>query len=346
MLRWAQSITIPLALGLLISYALSPFVSWMAKLRIPRWVSAAILLVLMVVGLGALTFELGSEGAYAIGKLPESIEKARASLQQNSGSWGTLIGSFKDATDAVEKAITEVLGATSTGKGDQDKGQPIKVEQSSFSFHQVFWMGSTSAMEWMWQITLNLFLIYFLLSSGELFKRKIVKITGETFAAKRVTVQILDEINSQIQRYILVQLLLSVIVFLLSWITFKIIGLENATFWAALAGGLHLIPYLGPAIVVTGTGLVGFLQFGSLQMFLVVAGSSLVISTIVGMLIMPWLTSRALRMNAGATFITLLIWSWIWGVWGLLLGTPIVMAVKTICDHVDNLKSFGELLGD
>ncbi len=345
MLRWAQNVMIPLALGIVISYALSPIVSLMSKLKVPRWVSAAILLIVVVISLGALSYKLGSEGAAAIGKLPDSIDKLSKSLKESTSSWGGLIGSFEKATKELEKVTTEATGGKPQ-KSETNEKSSVKVQQPAFNIHHFLWMGSTSALDWMGQIVLNLFLIYFLLSSGELFKRKLVKVAGDTFAAKRITVQILDEINSQIQRYLLVQVFISILVWILSWIAFAIIGLENAMFWAIMAGVLHTIPYLGPVMVTAGTGLVGFFQFETLKMGLLVAGSSAAIATVAGMLIMPWLTGRAVRMNAGAIFITLLLWSWIWGVWGMLLGTPITMAFKTICDHFENLEYVGEILGE
>ena len=93
-------------------------------------------------------------------------------------------------------------------------------------------------------------------------------------------------------------------------------------------------------------GLVAFLQFGTIGMALLVAGTSLLIHTLVGNLLVPWLTSRSSRMNPVAVFVGVIFWAWIWGVWGLLLGMPIMMVIKSVCDRVDDLRPVGELLGD
>jgi predicted PurR-regulated permease PerM len=105
------------------------------------------------------------------------------------------------------------------------------------------------------------------------------------------------------------------------------------------------VPYVGALVTAAATAMVGFLQFGSLNMALLVGGASLVIHTIVGNLITPWLTSRASRLSPVAVFVALLAWGWLWGVWGLLLGIPIMMMVKSVCDRVDDLKPLGEFLG-
>jgi len=107
-----------------------------------------------------------------------------------------------------------------------------------------------------------------------------------------------------------------------------------------------LIPYLGPVVVCAGTALVAFLQFGTINMMLLVSGISLIITSLEGYLLTPWLTGRAIRMSPVVVFVSVLAWGWLWGLWGLLLGVPIVMIIKVVCDHVEDLKPIGELLGD
>jgi predicted PurR-regulated permease PerM len=98
-------------------------------------------------------------------------------------------------------------------------------------------------------------------------------------------------------------------------------------------------------VVTGGLALLGFLQFGTLGMTLLIGGVSLTIHTISSYLVTPWLTSRASRMNPVAIFVGVLAWGWLWGIWGLLLGVPLLMAVKAVCDRIDDLKPIGELLG-
>ena len=141
------------------------------------------------------------------------------------------------------------------------------------------------------------------------------------------------------------QFLTSALVGALTWLALLAIGLENAAVWGIVAGVLNLVPYAGSLVTAVASALVGFLQFGSLNMALVVGGASLVIHMVVGNLLTPWLTSRASRMSPVAVFVGLLAWGWLWGVWGLLLGVPILMIVKSVCDRVDDLKPIGEFLG-
>ncbi len=161
-----------------------------------------------------------------------------------------------------------------------------------------------------------------------------------------MTICVLDEITGQIQRYLLVRLVTSLLVGVATWLAFLWIGLEHAAIWGIAAGLFNTIPYLGPVVVTAGMTVVALLQFGTLEMALVVGAVAMLITSLEGFLLTPWLTGRASRMNAVAIFVGVLFWGWLWGVWGLLLGVPIIMVVKAVCDRVEHLKPVGELLGE
>jgi predicted PurR-regulated permease PerM len=207
-------------------------------------------------------------------------------------------------------------------------------------------MGTKGAVAFAGQLMMVLFLAYFMLASGDTFRRKMVKIAGPTLSKKKITLRVLDQIAEQIQRYLLVQIFTSILVGVVTWLAFLGIGLEHAAIWGVAAGVFKIIPYLGPFIVAGGTALVAFLQFGTIDMVLLVSGTSLVITSLEGYLLTPWLTGRASRMSPVVIFVSVLFWGWLWGLWGLLLGVPIVMIIKAICDHVEDLKPIGELLGE
>jgi predicted PurR-regulated permease PerM len=159
-------------------------------------------------------------------------------------------------------------------------------------------------------------------------------------------VQILNEIDSQIELFLLVRVITSVVVGIATWIAFRMVGLEQAGVWGLAAGIFNSIPYFGPVIVAAGTAVVAFLQFGTISMAIYVSGISLAITSLEGWVLTPWLTSRTARTNEVAIFIALIFWSFIWGLWGTLLAVPMLVAVKAFCDRIDELKPFGELLGE
>jgi predicted PurR-regulated permease PerM len=195
------------------------------------------------------------------------------------------------------------------------------------------------------QAPIVLLLAYFLLASGVHFRRKLVQLVGPSMSRKKDAVRILEEIDVQVQRYLLVMLMSNTLVAIATWLAFEALGIENAGVWGVAAGVLHFIPYLGSALVVLGSGVAAFLQFGSLLHGLAVAGVVLIIAGAIGHVFMTWLQSRAARLNPAVLFIALLFFGWLWGVWGLLLGAPLVAIVKVVCDRVEALKPVGDLLG-
>jgi len=180
----------------------------------------------------------------------------------------------------------------------------------------------------------------------ELLKRKLVQLIGSSLARKRVTLQVLEDIDRQIQRFLVVRLLASLAIGTGSALAFHALGLDHAILWGIAAGLLNSIPYFGPGIVTVGVTLATLVQHGTISMALLVGGASLVLASLDGFVLVPLLIRRTARMNEVATFAGLLFWGWMWGSAGLLLAVPIMMIIKAICDRVDDLKPVGELLGE
>ncbi len=341
MLQWASAVFIPLMFGVMISYAFSPLVNLLQKWRIPRAIGAALLLMGIVGGIGSLAYSLSDEAAATIESLPEAAQKFRQTLRKERGTSESAIEKVQKATTELERAASDtVTPAPTTPRGVTR----VQIEKPKFNIQEYLWAGTMGAVGFTAQFIVVMFLAYFLLVSGDSFRRKLVRISGPTFSKKKITIQVLDEITSQIQRYLLVQLFTSFLVGVATWLVFLLIGVEHAAIWGIAAAILNTIPYLGAAIITIGTALVAFLQFGTVSMALFVSGIALVITSLEGFWLTPWLTSRASQMNAVVIFAGMLFWGWLWGVWGLLLGIPILMAIKAVCDHVEDLKPIGELL--
>ena len=339
-LHWAKAVFIPLMLGLIFSYALSPIVNWLEAKRVPRSVGAGVLLLSIIFGIGSAGYALSDEAVKIVNSLPAAAQKFRQAIKARQDR-------SDNALDTVQKAAAQIEQAARDNAGTVNNRGALRVvvEPSRFNITDYLWTGTLGLITVVGQFTVVVFLCYFLMLSGNTFRRKLIKLTGPRLSSKKITLQALDEITGQIQRYLQVQLFTSALVGLLTGVALAAIGLENAAVWGVVAAILNLVPYVGSLVTAAATALVGFLQFGSLNMALAVGGISLVIHTIIGNLITPWLTSRASRMNPVAVFVGLLAWGWLWGVWGLLLGVPILMIVKAVCDRVEDFKPVSEFLG-
>jgi predicted PurR-regulated permease PerM len=187
-------------------------------------------------------------------------------------------------------------------------------------------------------------LTLYLLLSGDTFRRRFFEIAGPRLSQKKITLQILDAIATQISRYLFVRVLISIFVGFGTFVAFGAIGLEQPVAWAAAAGLLNVIPYLGAGVVAVAAGVAAFLQFHSLSMGALAAGLSTLVACVEAYFLTPWLTSRTGEMNATVVFIGLVFWGWLWGLPGLLLAVPIMMVIKAVSDHVDVLEPLATLL--
>ena len=274
--------------------------------------------------------------------LPDAVAKVRgALLDGRRASEGTM--------EKVQRAATQLEQAAS------DSGVPapaapgvtrVQIEKPRLDVQDYVWMGTKGVIGFAAQLAIVLFLAFFVLVSGDKFRRKMVRLAGPTLTNKKITLQVLDQINGQIQRYMLVQIFTSVVVGVATWLAFLLIGMEHPVIWGIAAGVLKIIPYLGPVIVSGGSLFIAFLQFGTFGMALFVSGVALLITSLEGYLLTPWMIGRASRMSPVVIFAAVLFWGWLWGLWGLLLAVPIIMVVKVVCDRVEDLKPVGELLGD
>ena len=342
MLRWASAVFIPVMVGLLFSYALSPVVDWLQARGIARAISAAVLILGILTGIGSTMFSLSDEASNLVESLPLAAQKLRDSARTAQSKPANTLATVQKAANQLEQAAEEATSAAPVSKGVQR----VLVEKPKFDIKDHLWTGTLGLLGMLGQIGVVAMITFFLLASGDTFRRKLVKLAGPTLSKKRITLEAINEIHDQIQRYMLVNLFTAAVVGVATWLCFMAVGLHNAAVWGIAAGILNLVPYAGAVLITGGSALVGFLQFGTLETALLVAGISCVINGLEGFLLTPWLTSRANQMNPVAIFVGVLAWGWLWGGWGLLLGVPVLVTIKAICDRIEDLKPVGEILGN
>jgi predicted PurR-regulated permease PerM len=340
-LQWSRNFLVPVALGILITYTLSPLVCWLERMRVPRLIGATLVTAAILGGSFLVIDKVQGEFQSIVDELPTAGHKLSRLLSDRLHTGGP------STLQRIQDVAAELQQATA---GAQEKRATRRASppatSESFPVMNWIWAGSMGVLGFLSQATMVIFLVFFLLLSGDTFKRKLVKLTGPSLTKKRITVHILEDINSSIQKYMLMLLVTNVALALLMWVALRWIGLENAGAWAIVAGLLHLMPYFGPLLIMLATGTVAFLQFESLQMSFLVMGASLAIATLIGTVVATWMTGRFARMNAAAVFVSLLFWGWLWGVWGLLLGVPLIVIVKVVAERVEGMEVVAELLGE
>lgn len=335
-LHLARAFIVPVVVAIVIAYLLDPMVAWLQRQRVPRAIGATVVLV------GALALLLC--GVYLLqGQIESIVDRLPAIASKLSRSLGELVSGDDSMLQKIRRAATVLAG---TGQPHPPRGAPIVVERSADALNNAIWVGSMGFFAMVAQAVVVLFLTWFLLLSGDMFKRKFIKMAGTTISQKKISVHMLDEINRSIQRYMLMLVITNAALGVCTYVLLKYLSINNAGAWAFAAAALHLVPYFGAVLIAVCLGIAGFMQFGTLGIAAAAAGGSMLIATLIGSGMTTWMTGRMARMNAVAVFVSLILFTWLWGTWGMLLAIPLAVIAKVVADHVEGLEVVAEFLGE
>ena len=321
---FARPFLMPLILAVLLTFLLKPIVGWLVRIRIPAAVGAAIVMVFFFTVLW-ITFTNFVQPA-----AKEWQEKAPESLHQLEIKVQKWIRQFWRAAEKMEN-IT--------------KGAPVgeptpKVEVSNttlpvtlFSYTKSF---VTEAIE-------TIVLLYFLLAAGDLFMQKMVKILP-SLQDKKKAVEIADEVQRNISRFLFTITVINICLGILVGSAVAYLGVPNPALWGVVAGLLNFIPYFGPIVGVTTLGIIGLLTFDQLSEAILPPLIYLLLHNLESNFLTPMILGRRLTLNPVVIFISLMFWTWMWGIPGALLSVPVLMIIKIFCDHFKPLAPIGEFL--
>jgi predicted PurR-regulated permease PerM len=326
-LYFASAFFLPIVLAFLLSFLLSPVVRAMNKLRIPNGLGAALVIFALLGSLGLAVYEL-AEPAY------EWAEKAPRQLRRLERR----LAEFKRPVQTMSKATQQVEKITQVGTGEQ----PNKVEVQTESLaERVFSQATDITAGGM----VMFILLFFLLASGDLFLRKLIRVLPSLSDKKRA-VEIARQIERDISAYLSTITVINVALGLAVWGIMSWIGIPNPLLWGVLAFVTNYIPYLGAIIMIAVLAMVGFLTFDDTTRSLLAPGAFVGLNLLESYLVTPMVLGRRLTVNPVVVFLGLTFWGWLWGITGALIAVPIMVVLKIICDHSEPLRSIGEFMGD
>ena len=340
LLRWAEAFFVPFIAGILIAYALRPVVALLERFRLPRVLSASAVLVAgrrrprrrhlrprrrFRAGDGDASRRRTEDPPRPGAEPPRAAQSDRA---RPGGGQGAREGRQRPARAEASRHPPRRRAWTNSAIGTQ---------MQQFVLKQ-----ATSALAVLVEIGLAVLLAFFVLLAGDSFRRKLMHFVGPSLARKRMTIEMLQEIDRHVQRYISVTMVTNIAIGCAVALLAAAVGLDHAVSWGVAAGLLHLVPYVGAAVAAAALAAGGLVQFGTLPSAAVLGAGTLVLAAAIGMIFQTWLQSRASHVNAVALFVGLLFFGWLWGGWGLVLGAPLIAIAKTIADRV--AEPLGDLL--
>jgi len=223
----------------------------------------------------------------------------------------------------------------------ESRSAPVSAVKSPTWISQMLLGGATSFVS---EAVVVIVLLYFLLASGDLFLRKLIKVLP-TLKDKKRAVEIAREIENNVSTYLFTVTLINIAVGVAVGLGVWLLKMPNPILWGVLAYVLTYIPYLGSAVGIGVLSVAALLAFDDLGHALAVPAVYAVVSFLEGNFITPLVLGRRLTLNPVVIFLGLLFWFFLWGIPGALMAVPILAIFKIVCDHVDALAPIGEFLG-
>jgi len=327
---FARPVILPIFLACIAAMTLKPLIRWSTACHLPPALSAAIVLGLLVSACGIGFFELGRPALKWMNEAPQHMTDVRQRVQKLFPR----LAHFNEAAAAVNN-----LGATEAEKNEAQKNAPtVEVKDERGTRSILNWTGTLLA-----GLGETLVLLYLLLASGDLFLQKLVRVMP-TLTDKKSAVEISHEIQQNISQYLFTVSLINIGLGILVGGGLYFMGVPNAAMWGIFVAVLNFVPYFGPVAGVIVLAAVGLLAFDTLWQGLLPPAWYLVLHLLEANLVTPMLLGRRFTLNPVVIFVSLIFWTWLWGIPGALLSVPILVSVKVICDRVTAMSPVAELL--
>lgn len=321
----AKPFVMPIMVALLLTFALKPMVKALCRLHVPEALAA---LIVIAAFFGLLSFgmtKLLQPAAEWAQKAPETMSTMRDKFHHL----------FRRA-QRLSQAAQQVQDITQE-PGDKAATPSVSVKEPVLMKTVFIYTKSFVAA-----LIETVVLLYFMLA-GDLFMQKLIHVLPTLNDKKRI-VGIVNELQHSVSTFIFtisaINAVLGTVVGLAVWA----LGLPNPALWGVMAGVLNFIPYFGPLTGVTILALVGFMSFDQPWRSALPALVYLCLHGVESNFFTPMILGRRLTLNPLIIFISLMFWTWLWGISGALLSIPLLMMFKIFCDHFKPLGPIGEFL--
>lgn len=329
---FAATLLIPVVAALLLYFLLSPIVTWLMSLGVPRAISAVLVTSLLLATAAGTLYQLSEPGAEWLRDAPASLAEFRVKLQSRPNP----LTEVRNASEAVEAAVAEITG--SDDESDDDDAAAVEIQEPG-ALETVLSRLPIIAASSLVTSVLTLFLLIY----GHRLLRRLVALGG-SFAARRRIVIVVRQVERDIARYLGVITAINIgLGFVVAGFMYWL-GLPNPVLWGVLATVLNFAPYVGAVIMTVTLLLAGFSSFDTVGAMLAPALAFLVITILEGQLITPMLLGNRLELSPLIVFLSILVVGWLWGLVGALLAVPLMACIRIVMSNTPKLRPAARLL--
>ena len=344
-LYFGREIFVPLALAVLLSFVLAPFVIRLHSWRIPRTAS-----VLLVVFFGfSIIFSLGglmvSQATRLAAKLPgyqETLSDKVESLRGLMGGSGTL----GQASTVLKKLETELEEGNAAGQTARQKAVPIPVEIQQPDPGALTTLGKIIEPLLSPLTTTGVVVIFvaFILLQREDLRNRLVRLAGSGDIQR--TTAALDDAGKRLSKLFLTQIIFNAVFGLAIGIGLEFIGVPSAPLWGLMAMILRFVPYIGALISAIFPLILAAAVGSGWEMLLLTALLFVFLELLAGQVIEPLVYGHSSGLSPVAVILSASFWTWLWGPVGLVIATPLTVCLVVVGRHVERLKFLDILLGN
>jgi predicted PurR-regulated permease PerM len=338
LLWWAQRVLVPLALGVLLAFVLTPAVVALERRRVPR--VAAVLLVVCLVFLlvGAVGWTVVRELDELSGQLAGHAKTIADKVERLTGDQGDPFG---QVVRAVKEVGSAVQGGPTAGGGGQ--GPPVLIHKSESWVTGWLAQVARPVLETAADLALMLVLTIFIIAQREELRDRLVRLAGT--GRLTATTRALEEVARRVSRYLALLCLLNAGFGAAVAVGLALLGVPYAPLWGFLAAALRFIPYVGTWLAA----LFPFALSVAVAPGWVQPAFVVVLFVVLELLYYHFLEPVLYGQSVGVLPVALLIaaafWAWLWGPIGLLLSTPLTICLVVLGKYVAPLRFLDVLLG-
>ena len=340
----AKDILVPVALAVLLSFALSPIANRLQRLGAPGAVAVIVPLLLALLFIAILITAIAGQTADLASKLPAYRSTIMEKIHGVDALFGGR-GDFSRAFEVIQEALQNLGAVDASGALSAVKATPlvVAVDHGSTALEKVGAYASP-LLQPLALATIVFLLTGFMLAQRRDLRNRAIKLLGTDDIQQ--TTAAFDDAGYRVGRLLLTQLLLNTIFGAVIALSLAIIGVPNALLWGALAGVLRFIPYIGPIVGLVPPLLVAFAFDPSWAPFLATLGAFVVVEGVTGQVIEPMVYGHSSGLSPFAVVVSALVWAFLWGPLGLVLATPLTICLVVLGRHFPRLEFIETLLGD
>ena len=350
-LWWSRSFMIPLTAGLMLTLLVMPLTARLERGLRSRFAATGVTLMIVMAALGLAATAFGDQLARVAGRAPDMISLVAQQVSETEPGADSVLQRARVAFRELDRAAERLAGAKPLIQSARAKAAaakqadlaasnaaastpPVSISQTAtVALRDTAVSGSGALLKLASDLTIIFFIAFFMLAGGKPLAERFLDLWDERPGLRLRAEHAALECVRQIHIYGGVLLVTNSVVGIAVWAAFAIVGLPDAAGWGVTAAVLHVVPYLGMAMLTVLGAAETFLALGTVGSALGMAAFLVLLSTLIGTVVTAWLQGRAAKMNATAVFIGVVFWGALWGVWGLLLGPALVVLLKVVAEH-------------